>query len=417
MAIAAMAYDPLRVEDPKGAELCVWQELEEKRLLGPKTRWWLQHFCFARPGSLWALATLAVCIYCTLHPNEGIANVMGRKVTCVVAGMFSLATVSAMCAARGASSLLQSDAFRELLQYEQGGTSLDHRFDTESIMQLFRRLVTHGLLLGLPLSPAFSSDPIYLLAWLLLLGFVVFYIPGYSIPRALVLHLSRSLVEQMMNDIEAGPESWKGTGQFWQVMTQKHQQMDRLLETAWTLAMWFVLPYLANNVIVGLIGLVACLSAVVTSQNAFVAFTGFFLICANVFSFAQRLSEMAGVTKMCMSTRADTRSILSYAIGKSGPSPCTEAGLQRAGYSSIAKERSDHARFLTYLMANRAGVEMFGVLIDTQLIARFVFQATTGFLALLSYMLANLDIRTEDLLVKFEGTGTYFSDIVHVQWR
>ena len=61
----------------------------------------------------------------------------------------------------------------------------------------------------------------------LLLGFVVFYIPGYSIPRALVLHLSRSLVEQMMNDIEAGPESWKGTGQFWQVMTQKHQQMDR----------------------------------------------------------------------------------------------------------------------------------------------------------------------------------------------
>lgn len=61
--------------------------------------------------------------------------------------------------------------------------------------------------------------------------------------------------------------------------------------------MWFVLPYLANNVIVGLIGLVACLSAVVTSQNAFVAFTGFFLICANVFSFAQRLSEMAGVTK------------------------------------------------------------------------------------------------------------------------
>eukprot|EP00913_Durusdinium_trenchii_P023103 g21689.t1 len=202
----------------------------------------------------------------------------------------------------------------------------------------------------------------------------------------------------MMNDIEAGPESWKGTGQFWQVMTQKHQQMDRLLETAWTLAMWFVLPYLANNVIVGLIGLVACLSAVVTSQNAFVAFTGFFLICANVFSFAQRLSEMAGVTKMCMSTRADTRSILSYAIGKSGPSPCTEAGLQRAGYSSIAKERSDHARFLTYLMANRAGVEMFGVLIDTQLIARFVFQATTGFLALLSYMLANLDIRTEDLL-------------------
>ena len=44
-----------------------------------------------------------------------------------------------------------------------------------------------------------------------------------------------------------------------------------------------------------------------------------------------------------------------------------------------------------------AGVEMFGVLIDSQLITRFLAQATTGFVALLSYMLANLDIRKEEL--------------------
>eukprot|EP00913_Durusdinium_trenchii_P007489 g7039.t1 len=42
------------------------------------------------------------------------------------------------------------------------------------------------------------------------------------------------------------------------------------------------------------------------------------------------------------------------------------------------------------------GVEMFGVFIDMELITRFMGQATTGFLALLSYMLANLDITTEE---------------------
>lgn len=61
--------------------------------------------------------------------------------------------------------------------------------------------------------------------------------------------------------------------------------------------------------------------------------------------------------RMCMSTTADTRSILTLAIAKSGPSPCSEAGLKTAGYSSCAKERSDHSRFLTYLMANRAGTK------------------------------------------------------------
>ncbi|CAK9044794.1 unnamed protein product [Durusdinium trenchii] len=348
-------------DDSSDVQESVWQELEEKQLLGPKTRWWVQHFCSARPGSLWALATLALCIYAVVRPNEDMSNVLGRKVIRVAAAMGGLATASAMFASSGTASFLQSEAFRELLSYEQGDDSpsdwRSHRFDTVARLHLLRRLCTNGILVGLPLSPAFLSDPIYVLAWLLLLGFVVFYLPGLSIVRVLVSRLSRSLVEQMMNNIEAGPESWKGTGQFWQVMTQKHQQMDRMLERAWALAMWFFLPSLANNVIFGVIGLVVCLSAVITSQNALVAFTGLFVICLNVFNFAERLKDMANITQMCMSTTADTRSILTLAIAKSGPSPCSEAGLKTAGYSSCAKERSDHSRFLTYLMANRAGGE------------------------------------------------------------
>lgn len=57
---------------------------------------------------------------------------------------------------------------------------------------------------------------------------------------------------------------------------------------------------------------------------------------------------------------------------------------------------------------------MFGVLVDTDLIVRFVGQAFTGFLALLSYVLANLDIGTEDLVVKLEESGHYFSEMLHL---
>lgn len=42
------------------------------------SRWWVQHFCSARPGSLWALATLALCIYAVVRPNEDMSNVLGR---------------------------------------------------------------------------------------------------------------------------------------------------------------------------------------------------------------------------------------------------------------------------------------------------------------------------------------------------
>lgn len=36
------------------------------------------------------------------------------------------------------------------------------------MMHLAKKLLGYGILLGIPLSPAFSSDAIYLLAWLLL---------------------------------------------------------------------------------------------------------------------------------------------------------------------------------------------------------------------------------------------------------
>ena len=37
------------------------------------------------------------------------------------------------------------------------------------------------------------------------------------------------MVEDLMKDIRDGIEVYKGSGQFWQAMTEKHKQMDRTL--------------------------------------------------------------------------------------------------------------------------------------------------------------------------------------------
>lgn len=59
-----------------------------------------------------------------------------------------------------------------------------------------------------------------------------------------------------------------------------------------------MLPRLAALLIFGLTGLVACLSAVVTSQNGLIAFAGLLLICVIVLSIAERLMEMASITQL-----------------------------------------------------------------------------------------------------------------------
>ncbi|CAK9044796.1 unnamed protein product [Durusdinium trenchii] len=419
-----MAYDSLATAreltwSEDSVSESVWQELEQKELLGPKTRRWYQHVLFGYVGWLWALATLCVCIYAFVHPHVGIAALLGPKGARAAPAMAFLATVCAISGTSAAASLLQSEVFGELLErYQRGGVPQDwqaHRFDCqcESMMHLAKKLLGYGILLGIPLSPAFSSDAIYLLAWLLLVVLIAFYFPGYHDILTVVVKLCRNLVEQIMKEIRDGPELWTGKGQFWQEMTEKHQRMDGILEDTWALAAWVVLPRLAALLIFGLTGLVACLSAVVTSQNGLIAFAGLLLICVIVLSIAERLMEMASITQMCMTPKSKTPGIRSYAIAKSGPSPCSESGLKNAGYSNFGEERADHARFLTYLTINRTGVEMFGVLIDAQLIARYLFQATTMFLALFSYMLANLDIKQKDLMGHVYKTGCYFSQMFH----
>ncbi|CAK9045295.1 unnamed protein product [Durusdinium trenchii] len=415
-----MAYDPLpQAESGVLDELSVWQELEEKELLGPSTRRWLQHFCFSCWGWLWAVCTLAVCGYSMLRPNEGLAALMGQKATCLAAAMSGIATMCTMISTSGALSLLTSEVFRKLLnRHKQAAFAFqkNDQFECELVPMLYlaRKLLVFALLMGIPLSRAFS-DALYFLAWLLLIGLMMFYYPGAIIIRRVVGDLSRSLVEDLMKDIRDGIEVYKGSGQFWQAMTEKHKQMDRMLEQTWALAKWMIVPHMIAMLMIAIIGLVACLSAVVTSQNGLTACCGLCSICLMVVLMSSRLWELASITQMCMSTTTETSSILSHAIAKSGTSPCSQTSLKTAGYSSFAEERADHSRFLTYLMVNRTGVEMFGVLIDSQLITRFLAQATTGFVALLSYMLANLDIRKEDLVAHLDETGRYFSKMIHLQ--
>ena len=49
------------------------------------------------------------------------------------------------------------------------------------------------------------------------------------------------MVEDLMKDIRDGIEVYKGSGQFWQAMTEKHKQMDR------TLAALYIYIYIGNG--------------------------------------------------------------------------------------------------------------------------------------------------------------------------
>lgn len=119
---------------------------------------------------------------------------------------------------------------------------------------------------------------------------------------------------------------------------------------------------------------------------------------------------------MSTATKTPMTSILASAIAASGKSPWkNDAGCKSVGYNDLADERADHARFLQYLRTNRAGVEVRGVLIDSNLIGRVYLHCGTGFLALFSYLLANLNIHQEDLLTGSQEAIRHVSNILFNQ--
>ena len=403
-------YDFLHTES-----LSVWDEMEEKQLLGTTTRRCFQYFSFAPTGLLWALATLLFCAYGAVCPNVGLVHVYGAKATRMVAVLLGLATICSMSATGAAKTLLESEEFRQLLRHYETPTSEkestsqrdvhDFRFECQiqSVLLVIKDVLVYGLLFGISLRPAFAFDTSYFIGWLWLVGWMAVYSPGYKHVFRQVKKLSRCLVQELMEDMNDGPGKWQGTGKFWQDMTKKHYRMDLKIESAWMRSTWVAVPDVAHMVLFMMIGLVACLSAAVNSTSVVVALASLLGIGFEVRGFARRLQEMASITRMCMSTAATSESIMSLAIAQSGPSPYSPTDIKKGGYDRVDDEREDHARFLTYLKANQCGVEMFGVLIDSGLILRVLANVGTAFLALLSYMFATLDIHEDDLMPTFQN--------------
>ncbi|CAK9054831.1 Ankyrin-2 [Durusdinium trenchii] len=416
----------------------IWQRLERNGLLGPGTRRWFQHFCFALPGRLCAFATISACIYCLVRPNEQIVALLGKKAFNLAGAMCAIATLCGISSAYGATHILHDTSFRKLVtrvkssqapaftadddQFNEKDSDWRGRrfdFDWLPMLNLIARLLGYALLIGIPLCPAFESDPMYLLAWLLAVVFLVFFCPGCFYIQTLVVKLSHHHVKGLIEDIEHAAKR-KAPGkpaQFWQEMTEKHKKMDRTLETIWDLAMWMVLPHFISSVAFGTIGLVACLTGLATRSDS-LALAGLPILLIMLFEVTNRLDEMASITKMCMSTATKTpmTSILASAIAASGKSPWkNDAGCKSVGYNDLADERADHARFLQYLRTNRAGVEVRGVLIDSNLIGRVYLHCGTGFLALFSYLLANLNIHQEDLLTGSQEAIRHVSNILFNQ--
>ncbi|CAE7852144.1 ANKRD17 [Symbiodinium microadriaticum] len=404
-----MDYDFLHTES-----LSVWDEMEEKQLLGATTRRCFQHFSFAPTGLLWALATLLFCAYGAVCPNVGLVHVYGAKATRMIAVLLGLATMCSMSATSAAKTLLESEDFRQLLRHyetqtaEKESTSQRDVYDflfecqIQSVLFVIKDVLVYGLLSGISFRPAFASDTSYFMGWLWFVGWMVVYSPGYKHVFRQVRKLSSCLVQELMEDMNDGPGKWQGTGKFWQGITKKHHRMDLKIESAWMHATWVAVPYAAQVVLFMMIGLVACLSAAVNSTSFLTALASL-LVLAEVLGLARRLQEMASITRMCMSRAATSKSIMSLAIAQSGPSPYSPADIEKGGYDRFDDEREDHARFLTYLKANQCGVEMFGVLIDSGLILRVLAIVGTAFLALLSYLFATLDIHEDDLMPTYQN--------------
>ncbi|CAK8985717.1 unnamed protein product [Durusdinium trenchii] len=350
----------------------IWQRLERNGLLGPGTRRWFQHFCFALPGRLCAFATISACIYCLVRPNEQIVALLGKKAFNLAGAMCAIATLCGISSAYGATHILHDTSFRKLVtrvkssqapaftadddQFNEKDSDWRGRrfdFDWLPMLNLIARLLGYALLIGIPLCPAFESDPMYLLAWLLAVVFLVFFCPGCFYIQTLVVKLSHHHVKGLIEDIEHAAKR-KAPGkpaQFWQEMTEKHKKMDRTLETIWDLAMWMVLPHFISSVAFGTIGLVACLTGLATRSDS-LALAGLPILLIMLFEVTNRLDEMASITKMCMSTATKTpmTSILASAIAASGKSPWkNDAGCKSVGYNDLADERADHARFFAVL--------------------------------------------------------------------
>eukprot|EP00913_Durusdinium_trenchii_P031922 g29897.t2 len=324
--------------------------------------------------------TSGACIYCLVRPNEQIVALLGKKAFNLAGAMCAIATLCGISSAYGATHILHDTSFRKLVtrvkssqapaftadddQFNEKDSDWRGRrfdFDWLPMLNLIARLLGYALLIGIPLCPAFESDPMYLLAWLLAVVFLVFFCPGCFYIQTLVVKLSHHHVKGLIEDIEHAAKR-KAPGkpaQFWQEMTEKHKKMDRTLETIWDLAMWMVLPHFISSVAFGTIGLVACLTGLATRSDS-LALAGLPILLIMLFEVTNRLDEMASITKMCMSTATKTpmTSILASAIAASGKSPWkNDAGCKSVGYNDLADERADHARFLQYLRTNRAGVE------------------------------------------------------------
>lgn len=110
-----------------------------------------------------------------------------RKAFNLAGAMCAIATLCGISSAYGATHILHDTSFRKLVtrvkssqapaftadddQFNEKDSDWRGRrfdFDWLPMLNLIARLLGYALLIGIPLCPAFESDPMYLLAWLYL---------------------------------------------------------------------------------------------------------------------------------------------------------------------------------------------------------------------------------------------------------
>jgi len=395
----------------------IWVALREAHLIGKKTQRFYQHFSFSWPGAVWGMATTLVYGYLIVVPDPAMVDVFGRTTVAFLANVGLFVTLCGNFSIYGSRWFLESQALARAVDQckdtldidpNAGSTFNANKWDFDTPLRRCRfllKLLTHMTLACLTLLGVLWLCPnvgkvVYTAAFLTG-GYFFLYVQGYTYVVDLILVLSVHSVMHVVMLLESDPLSLgsgyrgsRATGgkfRFWREVVEKHKAMSAMFESIWEPAVWVVGPHIAVICLFALIGLAGILQGA-KDQGWFAAAAGLSTLLAAIVAMKRLLERMSFVTEMCMSGSLLQRSILSLVISRCGECPWGPDQLAAAGYADAAEERLDHDRCLSYVALNKTGARMFGVLLDSSLVARFSVAGVLGFAALLFHVAGSLDL-------------------------
>jgi len=402
------------------AERSMWDAFVDNGFLGKRTRMVNRYVILAWPSQLWHLATCCMSLVLLFQP-EAFPSIYPSIYVCRVF-LCALAFVS-LCAAGVVSAslrFLHSNTFKESLEQNYPKSNLQqtewrpllsvgppsvvcvgHVFDTGIGMLLFVvKLLAWSVCLAACLG--IFSEPFHLcmyLYWILLTLSRVCFDESCSFAMVLCEFLSMDAVWSVLETVRVWETVVDGScpdeyrNRFWLMVVDKHKEMDVQLRQLWKAArVVYGIFIVVLGVLILLMVLVSlCLVKLFLSEQGVpkkllgspVVPAAAAIGVLSIWTFFYKLMNVASITDKCMSKSALRNSIYSAAVQACG----------RSMGNSTPTDMADYWDCLNYLDRNPTGV-IIGILIDTRLVFRIIISLGTVFLAIWSYMVAMVGLKS-----------------------